>query len=376
MERPYFLRRLKLFAGLMAAALLILSGVTWWQRAPLLAWYSVHRLVHAPDSARRAWVEQVAQLDLAALPQLITCLRSGDTQICGRAQEGLLGIVRRWGPSDSRRACLASCLAERFAILSEPGRQLALQIQAYLLKTTQAGAASHLLPGATRMLAESCRTTDPVVHERAITLVFRLADPRATPELLDACRELARTCLSDHSVAIRLQAIGLALQPEIGLVDAVVPLLSDPVPEVRRKAMLGLGSAATVIDTDDLLHWLHDSDPVVRKLCEEALRSRGLGDEHLKLGRLLTDGRPRVRLQVLDQLYQAHDLEPGVWLRHLSHDSAPAVRAAAVRAAAERAIPSLTDRLEQMAQSDPSPSVRQLAHYYLSSQKPGSADPK
>jgi hypothetical protein len=75
-----------------------------------------------------------------------------------------------------------------------------------------------------------------------------------------------------------------------------------------------------------------------------------------------------MRLQVIDQLRYAHDLEPGVWLRRLSHDPAPAVRAAAVRAAAERHTVHLTDRLEQMAQNDPCPTVRQLAKYYLSSQ--------
>jgi hypothetical protein len=376
MERPYLLRRLKLFAGLMAGVLMLLFVVLWWQRAPLLAWYSVHRLVSVPDGAQRAWVERVAELDLAAVPQLIASLRSANRQICGRAQEGLSAIVRSWGPGDSRRAHLAGCLADRFTALSNLGRQVALQIQAYLLKTTQPGARYDLLLPATRVLAESSRTPDTMVHKRAMVLVLNLADPRAKPELLDACRELTRTCLSDRSAQVRLEAINLASRQEIGLLPAVVPLLSDPVPEVRRQAMLAVGSAPEVINTDDLLRWLHDPDDLVRKLCEKALRSRGLGDQHLKLGRLLTNGKPAVRLKVLDQLYQANDLEPGVWLRHLSHDSAPAVRAAAVRAAAEWAISSLTDRLEQMAQNDPSPSVRQLAHYYLSSQKPISADSK
>ena len=119
---------------------------------------------------------------------------------------------------------------------------------------------------------------------------------------------------------------------------------------------------------------LHDPDPEVRTLCEEALRSRGLQEEHVKLGRLMTDSRPAVRLQVLARLYRVHDLEPSIWLRHLSHDPAPAVRAAAVRAAAEQKGTGLADRLEQMAQNDPCPSVRQLAQYYFASQKTGAFD--
>jgi hypothetical protein len=374
MERPYSLRRLTLIAGLTAGALLLLSGVARRERTPFWSWYSVHKLVRAPDGARRAWVERVAELDQAAVPQLIACLRSPDASTCGRALEGLAAMVRNWGPSDTRRAQLAGCLAERFATLSEPGRQVALRLQLYLVKTTQPSATPDLMPATTRMLVESTRTANTLVHQRALALVLGLMDLRANGELSGTCCRLIRACLGDQEVEVRLQALGLAMRPEIGLSDAAVPLLSDPAPEVRRRAMLAVGSAPAVVNTDDLLRWLHDTDPVVRELCEKALRSRGLGDEHVKLGRLLTDGSPSVRLQVLNQLYQANDLEPGVWLRHLSHDSAAAVRAAAVRAAAERAMSSLTDRLEQMAQSDPSPSVRQLAHYYLSSQRTGFAD--
>jgi len=38
----------------------------------------------------------------------------------------------------------------------------------------------------------------------------------------------------------------------------------------------------------------------------------------------MTDPQPAVRLQVLEHLHEASDLDPGVWLRRLSHDSAPA----------------------------------------------------
>jgi HEAT repeat protein len=369
MERPSLLRRLKIFAGLMAGALLLLSGVAWLQRAPLLAWYTIHRLLHAPESTRQAWVGRVAELDQTAVPQLIAGLRHADVQVCSAAQQGLLTIAHRWEPSDSRYSHLAGCLVARFTSLSEPGQQVALEIQADLL--TRAGTPTpELLSAAGRILAEAARTTDTGVHQRALALALRLTNPRAAPELLAACRELARSCLSDQATENRLQAIVLAVRPEMDLLEAVAPLLSDPVPEVRQKAMLAVGSAPAAINTDDLLRWLHDPDPGVRRLCEQALCSRGLGDEHLKLGRLLTDSRPGVRLQVLDELCRANDLEPGVWLRYLSHDAAPAVRAAAVRAAAERSVTSLTDRIEQMAQNDPCPSVRQLAQYYLSSQKP------
>ena len=52
------------------------------------------------------------------------------------------------------------------------------------------------------------------------------------------------------------------------------------------------------------------------------------------------------------------------WLRRLSHDPAPEVRVAAIRAASEQTLVDLSDRLDQMARSDPSPTVSQLARYF------------
>jgi HEAT repeat protein len=149
------------------------------------------------------------------------------------------------------------------------------------------------------------------------------------------------------------------------VLDQVVPLLQDASALVRRAALLAVGPSDALIGTDDLLQWLHDPDEEVRELCEKALRGRGLQDGHLRLGRLMTDRRPAIRLQVLESLAGIDDLEPGVWLRRLSHDPAPAVRAAAIRTASEQKNADLNDRLEQMAQDDPCPTVRQLAHFYL-----------
>jgi hypothetical protein len=137
--------------------------------------------------------------------------------------------------------------------------------------------------------------------------------------------------------------------------------------------MLAVSNSDELIATDDLLSWLHDPDPEVRTLCETALRGRNLDEKHLKLGRLITDARPAVRLEVLRSLRSATDLEPGVWLHRLSHDPAPAVRAAAVRAATESFSVNLTDRIRQIAQADPNDTVRQIARHYLSYQQPSPA---
>jgi hypothetical protein len=127
---------------------------------------------------------------------------------------------------------------------------------------------------------------------------------------------------------------------------------------------LAVGPAEEIVRDEGLLPALHDSDPEVRRLCEAALAGRGLRPEHILLGRLLTDDRPLVRLQVLDQLRETPDLETGVWLRRLSHDPSPAVRAAAMRAMTQQNGVDLSDRIDQMARNDPSPTVCRLAQYY------------
>jgi hypothetical protein len=371
MERRSVLRNKRFLAGVAATALLLLVGFAWLERAPLLAWYCIHMLTKAKDSNRDVWAQRVAGLDLGAMTKLIDSLRRSDAAVCAGAEAGLQKMVQHWGAGDSRRTKLAACLAERFAALSEPGRQAAMEILLALSQTEQAGApAADLLPPATRMLAEASRAEASRVGESgvraaALRLAAGLSSSCSTqPDLLQACRALTRTCFTDRAAANRVQAIRLARREELDLLEAVTPLLNDPAPEVRREAMLAVGSAVAAINTDDLLASLHDPDVEVRRLCEAALRSRGLSEEHVQLARLLTDSRPEVRLQVLGLLRRQNDLEPGIWLRRLSHDPAPAVRAAVVRAAIEQRVPSLSDRLEQMAQNDPSPSVRQLAQYY------------
>lgn len=65
------------------------------------------------------------------------------------------------------------------------------------------------------------------------------------------------------------------------------------------------------------------------------------------------------------------DIDPGLWLRRLSHDGSPAVRAeAALWLMSEQSLLDLSDRIDQMARSDPNPSVSQLAQFYLTGKRP------
>jgi hypothetical protein len=63
-------------------------------------------------------------------------------------------------------------------------------------------------------------------------------------------------------------------------------------------------------------------------------------------------------------------LDPGLWLRRLSHDPSPSVRVAAMRAMTQQNFVDLSDRIDQMARTDPSPTVCQLAQFYLNCPRP------
>jgi hypothetical protein len=134
---------------------------------------------------------------------------------------------------------------------------------------------------------------------------------------------------------------------------------------VRTAALLALGSARDILGEEEMLFLLHDPDARVQRLCEAALQSRGLNDGQILLGRLISDPRPEERLRIVLQLPQVDGVEPGIWLNKLSQDPADAVRAAAVRLAASLPGVNFTGRLAQMADNDPSETVRQLARFYL-----------
>jgi hypothetical protein len=351
---------------LFAGGLLLVGGVAaaWVEWVPIQAWVSVQALAQAGEADRDAWAERVAGLDEAAVPGLIACLGRGDRRVCANAEPALRRVADRWTGDDPRRAALAGSLAEAFPRLSEPGQEVVLRLQ-----TAWAAGGAPAGPAVRLLLKSAAHSAEPAVHAQALELAALALDGPDQAAVRDDCRELTQACLRHPDAATRLRAIQVAVHPRLGLLEQVLRLLNDPAAEVRREAMLAARSAPeALMKTESLLRWLHDPDEDVRRLCEAVLRGRNLSEKHLQLGRLLTDDRAAVRLQVLRSLRTDSDLEPGVWLRLLSIDPEPAVRVAAVRAAVADPRVDLSDRLDQMIQSDPSPTVSQLARYYLSCQ--------
>jgi HEAT repeat protein len=227
------------------------------------------------------------------------------------------------------------------------------------------GAAAVPAARLTRLLTRALEQPDDAVRLLALERTLQLRASATTEELTSLVKAVTTLGLRDPRPELRSNAIRLAQTAGADLLSQVASLLDDPAPEVRRAALLAVGAQRDAIAEDDLLRWLHDPDDQVRQLCEQALRGRGLSDQHLKLGRLLTAPQPATRMLVLEQLRRADDLDPRVWLRRLSHDPDPAVRAAAIRATTELPAVDLHDRVEQIARDDPSPTVRELARFYL-----------
>lgn len=358
-----------ILGGLIVLAVLVVAG--WTQRDRFVAWYYLRQLALASSADREAAVERVTALDGEVLPGLLRLLDTNDDRACDNARAALDRLTQSWPAADARWSGLLDRLAEDYAHRGIPGREGTLRLAAAWLERPRDRRPPALAAWAARLLAEVQRADDKEVDEPALDLAAALlALPDQSAEN-PVYRRLAQKGLASPDPEKRVRAVRLAMHPGINLLDEVTPLLNDPRPEVRRAAMLAVGPAAGAMPTDNLLPWLHDSDADVRRLCEAALLARSdFRPEHLPLARLITAPQPSVRLQVLRQLQRNHDLEPGIWLRRLSHDTAPEVRAAAVRAAAGQSVADLSDRLSQMAQSDPSPTVSQLARYYLQAARP------
>jgi hypothetical protein len=353
-----------------ALVLLVLAGVgtlAWLERTTLLAWYFVRELAQATEENRESRANRVAELDEAVLAGLCANLHETDLDCCQNVRAGLAALATRWGGlGNPRTVDMTLAVAREFPTLSPAGQQQVLELVAELFRKDTAPPCSGTLLTCARLLSAATGTSDEEVQKAALELCAVLLSRAECPEALTTCRELVRACLAGNSAKVRVRAIQVALFPGMDLLETVAGLLDDSEVEVRRAAILAVGPADKVVLDETLLPCLRrEEDPEVRQICELALKGRGLKPEHLELARLSVDKEPRERVRVLERLRHATDLDPSIWLRRLSHDPAPSVRAAAIRAMSEQALPTLTDRIDQMAQSDPSPTVSYLASIYL-----------
>jgi HEAT repeat protein len=324
-------KRWKLSLYIALGVLAMTGGAALSQRTALRGRYYAYRLERAPESERREWADKLVGMGEAAVPRLLACLRKDDGPLCETARESLAKLLAAWTPKDPRSQRLADRFFEEQPSFSTAGQIAGLQVLPEILNSENVETASK-------------------------------------------ARTIVSAALKEKMPELRFYGISLASRAELNLLPAVVPLLDDPDAGVRRAAMLVLGpiregnggAEQPLVSTDDLLRWLHDPDPEVRDICEMSLRSlpplgRGLSDRDIRLGRRVTSPDALDRIKLAADL--PYDVNVKAWLRRLSEDPDAAVRAAAARVAAERRV-DFVDRLEQMKESDPDESVRNIAGYY------------
>jgi len=351
--------------------LVILTLAAWcgWRQYPsLLAWYYVHRLSLAEAADREGWINRIVPLEEEGVPHILAELQQNKPFACASLGQALTALLQHWGRDAEPTRALVEESYRRFPLLSTPGQRTVLEVLAGLLapRPEDSVPAAYLLQAAHQFIEIAHQES---VRKEAVALGQALLRCAPKGPWVDTCRALLLRCWSDPELEHRILAVQWSLQApfkdDAQVLTKMTALLKDPQAPVRRAAILVLGGRNDLVQEDDLLPLLHDSDAEVRRICEVALRSRGLLDHHIALARLITDEQPQARLAIFEELQKAEDLDPGVWLERLSQDPAPAVRAAALRAACTVFRVNLRPRLEQMAQQDPSPTVRQLAIHYL-----------
>lgn len=375
------MRAVKRIAVGLLLLVVVAAGVAWTQRQPLQVWWAIRGLTRADDDSRPAWLDRVAALGEAAIDPLLARVVDGDERTADAALAAVDHLARQQGVGSGATAELLRRFSKDLPQMPPAGQARVLRVVVGWMGDPSV--TDETIPLVARLLEDTAAVAEPDAQAAGLELaaaVLRLPQGKA---VVPAARAMAAGGLRSTDATVRLCAVQLCLQPEVDGLDQVVGLLRDPSAEVRRAAVLAVGPAEGVVREETLLAGLHDTDAEVRRLTEAALRGRGLRPEQLELGRLLTHPQPTTRLRVLDHLNEVLDqqrggsdveIDPGVWLRRLSHDGSPAVRAAALRLMSEQALIDLTDRIDQMARTDPNPTVSQLAQFYLRRKPPARHD--
>lgn len=365
----------------MALALLaILSGLGVWQHKPVLAWYYVRQLGGAYPETRDGWARKVAALEEAAVPRLLDGMRDPDAMVCANMQYPLFLMAKKWGLDDPRALNLMEQLHERFHDFSPAGQEKTLLMLTSLMHVEPSAEGSSELqeepprpvpPGLTTAVGAILIDAEKKDELRGVALLLaaELIDCAQPGQWIDVGRAMAERGLGHPAPGARVAALQLLgrgpMRKHKDLLEKALPLLHDREPAVRKAALVAFAPETDLARDEIFLPLLHDADDEVQYWCETVLRKRGRSDDDIQIARLIGHKDAAMRIRVASLLQRMPDLNLAAWLRQLSQDPSPAVRAAAVRAVGDHPQVDLTERLREMAERDPSAAVQQNASYYL-----------
>lgn len=359
--------------GIGVLLLLVIVGVVLWtQRHSFLSGYHVNGLAEATDKDRESWLNHIVKEDNQSLPEVLELYQRTEPQACTNATIAMDRQIRLWGWDDERTLTLVRKVADKYSWMSPAARLVLLDWQERCLGESDFPEPMKL--ELHKIYSTACKSEEIEVRKKVLAQADRLLVKLPSDPYRLTCRFVVARELKAKDTDMQLQAVHLCVQEtfqdDVELLQQVIPLFQDDDAQVRRAAVLAVGSLSTVVSSEDtLLPLLHDKDANVRRMTESALRRRGLMDSHILMARFISSPQPQQRMQVFQHLRQTTDLEPGLWLLRMSRDPSPAVRAAAIRETLAYPGVNLNSRLQEMTENDPSPTVQQLAGYYLQKRK-------
>lgn len=308
---------------------------------------------------------------LARLSERFTPAVEGEGQAAPPAVEPL-------SPEEAEEAvALLDALRIGFGKYNAAGKVAAIEAIGQILQRFTAEATptswSRALRPAFEGLAAGLADRDPTVRVAACDLIAGLwvfapgctMTPAEEAELAawkEGFHPLVVRRLEDAESACRAAAIRcLGRLPIDEAAAPAVAGIRDGDFQVRYQTLVAFADRPRLLTDEAILPLLHDPVPDLGGLAERVLKARGLSQEQVGLGRLVSHARPDIRASAIPLLLKRDDIDPIVWLLHLTEDADASVRLQAVRALEGRITAEARQRLREMAAADESEEVRAAA---------------
>jgi HEAT repeats len=276
-----------------------------------------------------------------------------------------------------------SCLRAGFLKYNAPGRAMAVNAASRILDKFAVEPAPaqwiKAIGPLHDLLSASVTDPDPTPRYVALAEISRFwvwipgrtlmpVEEQALAEWKGKFLPLVVRCLAYRDdVRTRMGAVAcLGALPIDAHAAAALPYLeNDPSPEVRKQTLISFAHRGLLLTDDMVLKRLHDQDPSIRESASLVLKTRGLSQEQISLGGLIFSPKPGQRVSVIPLLKNRTDLDPVLWLMHLSRDPVETVRISSIEALANYKTPAVLRRLTEMARSDRSDAVRKEASKFV-----------
>lgn len=345
-------------------ALTSAGGVLAWKHQELLTAWKVHQLPQAGIAEQRQILSSLAENpDLSTGWLLYSLSQSTSPEEAEALGQGLVQVSE-----DLSEETLDTHLARAASLFKSMEPFAQAETMAWLAKafsTESSPTLTERRSTATRRLLDSAYLSEEnSVQAAALQMSAGILKQNPPPEVLGSIKQLVSAGARSESSLVQIQAITVALNPKTDCLQEVAICLKSPHKEVRQAAILALGPASETIMDEVLLPSLHDEDQTIVHLTETALQARGLREDQIRLGKLMADPKPVKRLEVLDHLSATRDIDPMIWLKKMSNDPSPAVRAAAARAMIQEKGTTNGKSERQIEKLDMSESVNRLAGFY------------